>query len=119
MTNGNSSDRLDRIERILENVASTLVEIDSRINSNAKAIEASQSERREFERNLERDRVRLYQSLSNLANAQAAMATTHAEFQSSFFSRQQELDKRQEELSRRQGEIVEILKLLQQSQQNQ
>lgn len=114
MTNGNSGDRLDRIETILENVASSLVEIDSRINSNAKAIEASQNERREFERSLERDRARLYQSLSTLANAQAAMATTHAEFQSNFYSRQQELDKRQEELSRRQGEIVEILKLLQQ-----
>ena len=45
MTNGNSSDRLDRIERILENVASSLVEIDNRINSNAKAIEVKKRER--------------------------------------------------------------------------
>lgn len=110
MTNGNDSNRLDRIEALLESIAQRLEETRAIANSNAKSIEAISNERKEFERELNRDRARFYQSMSNLASAQANMATTHAEFQSNFYARQEDLDRRQDELSRRQGDIVEILK---------
>jgi hypothetical protein len=86
MTNPDSS-RLDRIEALLEAIA-------KRTDSNAKSIEALSSERFETERRLDRDRARLYQSMADLANAQA-----------SFYTRLEEND-------RRQNEMVEILKLL-------
>jgi hypothetical protein len=79
--------RLDRIEALLETIA-------KRTDSNAKSIEALSSERFDAERRLDRDRARLYQSMADLASAQA-----------SFYTRLEEND-------RRQNEMVQILKLL-------
>ena len=107
MTQSNE-DRLERIEQILERIGEridSLVEVgekvDKRIDSNAKAIESLTNERKLVEEKLDRDRARLYQSMADLASAQAG-----------FYSRLSEVDKRQDALSRRPGEIVQILKLL-------
>jgi multidrug efflux pump subunit AcrA (membrane-fusion protein) len=100
MTNSESS-RLDRIEALVE--------------SNARAIEALANERKEYERQAQLDRSRLYSSMADLSNAQADLANAQANFyqsQTAFYQRLEETDRRQEELSRRQGEIVEILKIL-------
>lgn len=104
MTNSESN-RLDRLERLLESIA-------QKVDSNARAIEALSNDRARYEQQAQLDRNRLYQAMTNLANAQANMATTHAEFQGNIYARQQELDERQEELSRRQSEIVNILKVI-------
>jgi hypothetical protein len=92
MTSSDPS-RLDRIEALLEAIA-------KRTDSNAKSIEALSLDRFESERRLDRDRARLYQSMADLASAQA-----------SFYTRLEEND-------RRQNEMVQILKLLTQKLNN-
>ena len=62
MTTNDKSDRLDRIEKLVE--------------SNAKSIEALSSERLASEAKLDRDRARLYESMADLASAQASLAQT-------------------------------------------
>jgi DNA repair exonuclease SbcCD ATPase subunit len=76
-------------------------ELQQLIASNAKAIEALANERREVEREIARDRARLYQAMADLASAQ-----------SGFYQRLADQEDTIGTLSRRQGEIVEILKLL-------
>ena len=97
MTNS-QPDRLDRLETLLESIA-------LKVESNARAIEALSNERVRYEQQAQQDRNRLYQAMTNLATAQATMASTHADFQTSIYTRQEELD-------RRQGEIVNILNLI-------
>ena len=103
MTSNNSNDRLDRIEALLE-------QIGQRVDSNAKSIQALSDERKENERQLQRDRAHLYQEMANLSSSMANLSNAQADF----YRRMNEMDERQETLSRRQGDIVEILKLLQQ-----
>ncbi|MGV2829307.1 hypothetical protein [Myxosarcina sp. GI1(2024)] len=98
MTSNNSSNRLDRIEALLESIAQRLEETRAVAYANGKSIEAFSNERKQVERELNRDRARLYQTMADLASAQAG-----------FYGRLAEVDQRQDELSRRQGEIVEIL----------
>ncbi|MBC6471954.1 MAG: hypothetical protein GDA48_03285 [Hormoscilla sp. GM102CHS1] len=80
-------DRLDRIEALVE--------------SNARALEAMGDNVNKWQQESQRDRSRLYQAMTQLAQTQA-----------NFYERLDELDQRQDDLSRRQREIVEILKLL-------
>ena len=102
-------DRLDRIEAL--------------VASNARAIEAISANTAEYQR----DRARMYQFMADLSRAMADLAQTQAETKRELAQTQAEtkremyrmlnnLDQRQGELSRRQGEIVDILKLLMQSQ---
>jgi chromosome segregation ATPase len=117
MTSNNSNDRLDRIEALLE-------QIGQRVDSNAKSIQALSDERKENERQLQRDRAHLYQEMANLSSSMANLSSSMANLSSSmanlnnaqadFYRRLEQMDERQETLSRRQGDIVEILKLLQQ-----
>ncbi|MBC6423432.1 MAG: hypothetical protein GDA43_20725 [Hormoscilla sp. SP5CHS1] len=81
------SDRLDRIEALVE--------------SNARALEAMGDNVNKWQQESQRDRSRLYQAMTQLAQTQA-----------NFYERLDELEQRQDDLSRRQREIVEILKLL-------
>lgn len=118
MTNADSN-RLDRIEALLESIATDLAGAKDIAVSNAKAIAASRDEFSFLRREWQLDRSRLYramadlaQSQADLAQAQAQMSQTYAQFQQNIYQRQTELDTRQGELSRRQGEIVEILKIL-------
>lgn len=114
MTNADSN-RLDRIEALIEQTVELVKSVGQRTDSNARAIEALSDELRIFQVEAIRDRSRLYQSLASLANAQAELASSQANFyqtQSTFYNRLEEVDNRQNELSRRQGEIVEILKIL-------
>ena len=93
MTNSDIN-RLDRIEAIVE--------------SNARAIEALTANINQWQQEGQRQRARLFQTMADLANAQANFYQTQA----GFYHRLEESDQRQDELSRRQGEIVEIFKLL-------
>lgn len=102
--------RFERIEILLESIATDLASAKDIAISNAKAIEASRDEFSSFRQEWQLDRSRLYQAMSELATAQANFYSQQA----TFYQRQEELDQRQNELSRRQGEIVEILKLLSQ-----
>ena len=87
-------DRLDRIEALVEKIG-------QRVDSNARALEAMGDDVHKWQQESQRDRSRLYQAMTQLAQTQA-----------NFYERLDELDRRQDDLSRRQGEIVEILKLL-------
>ncbi|MCU0537068.1 MAG: hypothetical protein MUD14_24550 [Hydrococcus sp. Prado102] len=107
MTNSDSN-RLDRIEAILEAIAARAEEYNNRIDSNARAIEALVNEQRESEQRAKLDRERLYGAMAELATAQANLASTQA----SFYGRLTEQDELIRTLSRRQGEIVQILKIL-------
>ncbi|MBW4621818.1 MAG: hypothetical protein KME17_20935 [Cyanosarcina radialis HA8281-LM2] len=104
----NSSDRLDRIEALLERFIANseaeraasserLKEIELIQQSNAKAIQAL-ADRTAGDRN---DRARLYQAMADLASAQAG-----------YYQKLESQDQLIETLSRRQGEIVQILKVL-------
>lgn len=100
MTN-NSEDRLSRIEKLIE--------------SNAKSIEALSEDRRESERDKPKawcyaHRARFYQEMANLSNSMANLSTSIANLSNA----QADFYRRMENFSRRQGDIVEILKLLQQ-----
>ena len=97
----NDNNRLDRIEALLESFAQGLNQLDKRIDSNARAIEALTEERRANEQASNRDRSRLYQAMAELSTAQA-----------NFYGRLEEVDQLQDQLSRRQGEIAQILNLL-------
>ncbi|MBC6480891.1 MAG: hypothetical protein GDA56_27045 [Hormoscilla sp. GM7CHS1pb] len=94
------SDRLDRIEALVEKIG-------QRVESNASALEAMSDNVNKWQQLSQRDRSRLYQAMTQLAQTQA-----------NFYERLDELDRRQDDLSRRQGEIVEILKLLTQKLQD-
>ncbi|MGK7877211.1 MAG: hypothetical protein AB4426_29120 [Xenococcaceae cyanobacterium] len=100
MTNSEPS-RLDRIEALLELIATDLANAKDLAISNARAIEASRAEFSQLRQEWQIDRSRLYKAMADLANAQVNV-----------YHRLEDLDERQGELSRRQGEIVEILKLL-------
>ena len=89
-----NSDRLDRIEALVEKIG-------QRVDSNARAIEAISANTAEYQR----DRARMYKLMADLAQAQA-------ESKKEMYRLLGDLDQRQSQLSRRQGEIVEILKLL-------
>jgi hypothetical protein len=89
MTN-NSSDRLDRIEALVE--------------SNAKSIQALADQAAEDRR----ARTRMYEAMADLSSAQAALSSAQA----AFYRRLDAQDELITTLSRRQGEIVQILKVL-------
>jgi hypothetical protein len=93
----NSSDRLDRIEALVE--------------SNAKSIQALSDQAAEDRR----ARVRMYEAMADLASAQSGLASAQAALssaQSAFYRRLDAQDELISTLSRRQGEIVQILKVL-------
>ena len=108
MSNHSEGDRLDRIESLLEKIA-------QRVDSNALAIEAlteSQNETR-------KERVKMYQAMSDLAKSQATLAQTQAQLAQAQADNQvlmyrfmENIEEQQQQLSRRQGDIVEILQLL-------
>ncbi len=101
MSNNSEGDRLDRIEAI--------------VASNARAIEAlteSQNEAR-------KERVKLYQAMSDVAKSHATLAQTQAQLAQAQADNQvlmyrfiDNLEEQQQQLNRRQGDIVEILRLL-------
>jgi hypothetical protein len=126
--------RLDRIEALIELLG-------QKVESNARAIEASHQEFLELRQQWELDRSRLYKMMADLASAQGSLHEAQARFyeaQASFYKRLEEADERQEQFERQQnerqeqferqqnerqerferqqGDIVEILKLL--TQQN-
>lgn len=113
MTN-NEPSRLDRIEAILERIASKQEEYNARIDSNAKAIEALANDRALYERQAKLDRERLYGAMAELATAQANLSSAQA----GFYGRLAAQDELIQTLARRQGEIVEILKLLREQGEN-
>lgn len=97
MSNGEPN-RLDRIEAILEEIATTQVEFNNRINSNAKAIEALSDDignlKNEWQKDREewrKDRKVLYQFLSRVARSQSDFYETQADF----YARFDEIDERQ------------------------
>jgi flagellar capping protein FliD len=107
MTNADSN-RLDRIETLLSQTVELIRSVGQRTDSNARAIEALTNDVRTYQQEAQRDRARLYQTMAELATAQANFYSQ----QSALYNRLEESDTRQNELSRRQGEIVEILKIL-------
>ncbi len=130
-SNGN---RLDRIEGLLEAIATRQAELaslqsefairqeqyemrqekadrrvaarDDSLDSNTRSIEALSDNFSKWQQEAQGDRKRLYEAMADLAAAQ-----------SGYYSRLEKVDQRQDQLSRRQGEIVEILKLLTQPKQ--
>ena len=119
MSDGNSENRLDRIVAIIESIAQQqqkfnqgLEDLDRRINSNAKAIEALCENTAEYQR----DRDRLYQLMASLATIQAEahsnMANAIADTRREAYQLMSRQDGQLQILSRRQGEIVEVLKQL-------
>lgn len=105
MTNSNNSDlnRLDRIEALIE--------------SNARSIQALADDRREAEKKLDRDRARLYQAMSQMAEGMAQMSdriASVASAQASFWEVQADYYRRLEEMDERQAQIIEILNRLSQ-----
>lgn len=106
MTNGNSGDRLDRIEAALLQLIQQSADTDKQIKSNAKAIEALTSKQAEEERRAALDRARLYETMARVADAQASFYSAQADV----YRRLENQDELLQTLSRRQGEIVAILK---------
>ena len=122
--------RLDRIEALIERIG-------QKVESNARAIEASRQEFLDLRKQWELDRSRLYQTMAESASSQA----NFYQAQASFYKRLQEVEERQERFEdqqnerqerferqqnerqerfeRQQGDIIEILKLLTQQNQQQ
>ncbi len=104
MTNGNSSDRLDRIERILEQTVQIQQQTEQKIASNAKSIESLTDDLQE----MRRDRKVLYDLMSDLANNQSRMY----QVMEALDERQQQLTNQQNQLTNQQQQLIEILKRL-------
>ncbi|NEO71416.1 MAG: hypothetical protein F6K52_18525 [Moorea sp. SIO3H5] len=106
--------RTDSNARAIEQTNQKIEQLGHRIDSNARAIEALTGTVSEFKR----DRFRVYSLIADVAKAQADSAQSQSRMYSmmeNLDERQEQLSQRQEQLSNRQGEIVEILKLLTQS----
>ncbi len=88
--------------------SNNLEEIKALIASNARAIEALT----EAQNETRRERVKLYQAMSDLAQTQARLAQAQANNQELMYRFLENIEQQQQQLSRRQGDIVEILKFL-------
>lgn len=107
MTNSEPN-RLDRIEAILESIG-------QRVDSNARAIQALADDRASSEKKLDRDRARLYQAMSQMAEGMAQMSdrvASVASAQASFWKVQADYYRRLEAMDERQAQIIEILNRL-------
>ncbi|NEP65132.1 hypothetical protein [Moorena producens] len=91
---------IEQTNQQIERISQQMEQLGHRIDSNARAIEALTNTVHEFKR----DRAQAYSLMADLAQNQSRM-----------YGMMANLDERQEQLSQRQGEIVEILKLLTQS----
>lgn len=80
MTNNNDSDRLNRIEAILENIALKQQEFSYRIDSNAKAIQALSEEIARDRRRANEQIARLYEQTVRVSAAQADFYEMQADF---------------------------------------
>lgn len=76
----NDSNRLDRIEAILEALASKQEEFNNRIDSNAKAIEALTQDIRDDRRRANEQIARLYEQTVRVSAAQADFYEMQADF---------------------------------------
>ncbi|NEO16224.1 MAG: hypothetical protein F6J98_09870 [Moorea sp. SIO4G2] len=129
MTNSDQFDtRFNLLLTAIEQISQQIEQLRQRTDSNARAIEALTDTVHEFKRdrsqlysvmaNLAQSQSNLFQSQANLADSQSRMYGVMENLdqrQEQLSQGHEQLSQRQEQLSNRQGEIVEILKLLTQS----
>ena len=94
MSKEENSDRLESIEAL--------------IKSNAKSIQALA----ESDRHAKRERAKLYQIMSDLAQSHANLAKAQADNQKLLYRFMEHTEEQQEKLLKTQADIVEILKIV-------
>jgi chromosome segregation ATPase len=91
-----SQDRLERIEALVEKIG-------QRVDSNARAIQALT----ENDTEAKKERARLYQIMSDLAQAQATLAQAQADNKKLLYSFMENVEEQQEQLRQRQAILEE------------
>jgi septal ring factor EnvC (AmiA/AmiB activator) len=101
----NSNDRLNRIEEILEKIASKQEEFNNRIDSNAKAIQALTQDIRDDRRRANEQIARLYEQTVRVSAAQADFY----EMQADFYRRIDAVEERYTQMMERVTAVLERL----------